>query len=79
MYYGNQRELEYDFVVAAGANPKLIKFRVEGAERIRLDKNGNLLLALKHGEVRLNKPFIYQLTDEGSRQRSKRFVCNQWK
>src|SRR6185503_16345651 len=36
VYYGNQRELEYDFVVAPGANPKVIKFRVEGAERIRL-------------------------------------------
>ena len=71
VYYGNQRELEYDFVVAPGANPKLIKFRVEGAERLRLDQRGNLLLVLKHGEVRLNKPFIYQLTDNGSRSEVK--------
>jgi Calx-beta domain/Beta-propeller repeat/Carboxypeptidase regulatory-like domain/CarboxypepD_reg-like domain len=71
VYYGNQREFEYDFVVAAGANPKLIKFRVEGAGRIHLDQKGNLLLALKHGEVRLNKPFIYQVTDEGSRSEVK--------
>ena len=63
VYYGNQGELEYDFVVAPGANPKVIKFKVEGADRIRLDQTGNLLLALKHGEVRLNKPLIYQLTD----------------
>ena len=61
VYYGNQRELEYDFVVAAGANPKLIRFSVEGADRIRLDKTGRLLLTLKHGEVSLNKPVIYQL------------------
>ncbi|HEX7333081.1 MAG TPA: SBBP repeat-containing protein [Pyrinomonadaceae bacterium] len=71
VYYGNQRELEYDFVVAPGANPKVIKFSVEGAERIRLDRKGNLLLGLKHGEVRLNKPFIYQLTDEGNRREVK--------
>lgn len=71
VYYGNQRELEYDFVVAPGANPKLIKFRVEGAERIRLDDSGSLLLALKEGEVRLNKPFIYQLADNGSRKEIK--------
>lgn len=71
VYYGNQRELEYDFVVAAGANPKLIKFRVEGAERLRLDRQGNLLLVLKHGEARLNKPFIYQLTEAGSRREVK--------
>ncbi len=71
VYYGNQRELEYDFVVAPGANPKVIKFRVEGAERIRLDESGSLLLALKEGEVRLNKPFIYQLAGNGSRNEIK--------
>jgi photosystem II stability/assembly factor-like uncharacterized protein len=71
VYYGNQRELEYDFVVAPGANPKLIKFKVEGAERLRLDQQGNLLLALKHGEVRLNKPFIYQLADDDTRREVK--------
>ena len=71
VYYGNQRQLEYDFVVAAGANPKLIRFSVAGAERLRLDQQGNLLLALKHGEARLNKPFIYQLTDDGNRSEVK--------
>lgn len=71
VYYGNQRELEYDFIVAPGANPKVIKFSVEGAKRIRLDQKGNLVLALSHGEVQLNKPFIYQLGDDGSRREVK--------
>ncbi|HEU4479605.1 MAG TPA: SBBP repeat-containing protein, partial [Pyrinomonadaceae bacterium] len=71
VYYGNQRELEYDFIVAPGANPKAIKFTVEGADQIRLDGTGNLLLNLKHGEVRLHKPLIYQLTEQGSRREVK--------
>ena len=71
VYYGNQRQLEYDFIVAPGANPKVIKFRVEGAERLRVDQGGNLLLALKDGEVALNKPFIYQLAENGSRSEIK--------
>jgi photosystem II stability/assembly factor-like uncharacterized protein len=71
VYYGNQRELEYDFVVAAGADPKLIRFSVEGADRIRLEKSGNLVLTLSHGEMRLNKPVIYQLTENGSRREVK--------
>ena len=71
VYYGKQRELEYDFVVAAGANPKLIRFTVEGANQIRLDKAGRLLLNLKHGEVTLNKPVIYQLNENGSRDEVK--------
>jgi len=71
VYYGQQRELEYDFVVAAGANPKLIRFSIEGAEQIRLDKTGKLRLGLKHGEVSLHKPVIYQLDENGSRREIK--------
>jgi Calx-beta domain-containing protein/carboxypeptidase family protein/beta-propeller repeat-containing protein len=71
VYYGNQRELEYDFVVAAGANPTAIKFRVEGADKIHLDKSGNLLFALKQDEIQLKKPSLYQLTAEGERREVK--------
>ena len=71
VYYGQQRELEYDFVVAAGANPKLIRFNVEGAEQIRLDKTGKLVLQLKHGDVSLHTPVIYQLDENGSRREVK--------
>jgi len=71
VYYGNQQELEYDFVVAAGANPKLIRFTVAGADQIRLDNAGRLLLNLKHGDVTLNKPVIYQLNENGSRDEVK--------
>jgi photosystem II stability/assembly factor-like uncharacterized protein len=72
VYYGNsQRELEYDLVVSAGANPKSIKFNVAGAEGMRLDKTGDLLLTLKHGELSLKQPVIYQLTEAGERREIK--------
>jgi Calx-beta domain/Carboxypeptidase regulatory-like domain/Beta-propeller repeat/CarboxypepD_reg-like domain len=71
VYYGNQQELEYDLIVAAGANPKLIRFNVEGADKVRLDKTGKLLLTLKYGEVSLNKPVIFQLDKNGSRREVK--------
>jgi Calx-beta domain/Beta-propeller repeat/Carboxypeptidase regulatory-like domain len=71
VYYGNQGELEYDFVLAPRANPKLIRFTVTGADKIRLEKSGRLLLTLKHGEVSLNKPVIYQLGENGSRREVK--------
>ena len=71
VYYGQQRELEYDFVVAAGADPKLIRFSIEGADQIRLDKTGKLVLGLKHGDVNLHKPAIYQLDQNGSRREVK--------
>ena len=71
VYYGKQRQLEYDLVVAPGANPKLIRFAVEGADKIRIDKTGRLLLGLKHGEVSLNKPVSYQLDENGRRREVK--------
>src|SRR5947209_15850040 len=37
VYYGNQGQLEYDFVVAPGANPGLIQLSIEGARSITLD------------------------------------------
>ena len=66
VYYGNQGELEYDFAIAAGADPKVIRFVVEGADKIRLDENGDLLLSVSQGDVRLHKPVLYQLA-EGKR------------
>ena len=33
VYYGNQRQLEHDFVVAPGADPKQIRLAVEGSQR----------------------------------------------
>lgn len=70
VYYGNQGELEYDFAVAPGADPKVIRFVIEGADKIRLDENGDLLLSMTHGDVRLHRPVLYQLA-EGKRDEVK--------
>jgi len=67
IYYGNQRQLEYDFVVAPGADPKGITLGFEGAENLEIDARGDLLLHLAGGYVRLHKPSVYQEID-GTRQ-----------
>jgi hypothetical protein len=60
VYYGNQRQLEYDFVVAPGADPNRIKLAFQGAEDIRIDGQGDLILQVSGGGVRLLKPNVYQ-------------------
>ena len=60
MFYGNRRELEYDFVVAPGTDPKSIALDVEGARKMHLDAHGNLLLDVTAGEVKFKKPDVYQ-------------------
>ena len=69
VYYGNQRELEYDFQVAPGADPRAIKLKFEGVERAAVDeKDGGLSLFVGGGKVRMKRPVIYQLADDGSRR-----------
>ena len=59
-FYGNQRRLEYDFIVAPGADPKAIKLRIDGAHKMRINSHGDLVLSVAGGEVELQKPLIYQ-------------------
>jgi Beta-propeller repeat len=59
-YYGNPGQLETDFIIKPGANPRAIQLRAKGATATRLDQNGDLLLSTAAGEVRLHKPIVYQ-------------------
>ncbi len=68
VYYGQQRQLEYDLIVAPGVDPKVIKFAFDSAQQLRLDARGDLLIATAAGELRLHKPTIYQETADGTRQ-----------
>lgn len=61
VYYGNQRQLEYDFVVAPGADPKPIRLRFAGAKGLRLGAAGDLAVTAAGGEVTLRKPAVYQV------------------
>ena len=66
-YYGNQGKLEYDLVVAPGADPSQIKLAFEGAIDIRLAESGDLILTTDTGDVRLQKPLVYQVGADGHR------------
>jgi hypothetical protein len=89
IYYGNQGHLEYDFVVAAGTDPKAITLDVE-ASRVaagrkrsgqvlpRIDSNGDLVVEVDGGEIRFHKPLAYQDAAAGSSQskiRDRKFVA----
>jgi hypothetical protein len=64
VYYGNQRQLEYDFIVKPGADPRVIAFNFEGAEHISMDKAGDLVIETASGSVRQRRPLIYQEAKE---------------
>jgi hypothetical protein len=68
VYYGNnQQHLEYDFVLAPGANPSVIQLSFQGTQGMRLDPQGNLVLETSGGDVVEQAPVVYQ-TINGARQ-----------
>jgi hypothetical protein len=74
VYYGRQGRLENDFIVAAGADPKEVRIRVEGAARVRLSGAGALVVETKSGEVELERPMAYQGRGRQKRRVAVRYV-----
>lgn len=59
-FHGEQRQLEFDFIVAAGVSPAPIHLAFSGARKIATDASGNLLLSSAAGDVVMHKPVAYQ-------------------
>jgi hypothetical protein len=74
VYYGNQRQLEYDFIVRPGADPSRILLGFQGADPLEVDAAGNLVLHTAAGPIRQRKPVVYQKIDGVRRQISGDYV-----
>jgi hypothetical protein len=68
VYYGNQRQLEYDFRVAPGADARAVSLEFDGADGVELDTSGDLLMKVGGATIRQQKPFAYQETDGARRE-----------
>ncbi|PYV36295.1 MAG: hypothetical protein DMG06_31030, partial [Acidobacteria bacterium] len=73
-YYGNQRQLEYDFVVSAGADPGLIKISYEGTQDIRISETGDLIINVAGMKIHQHKPRIYQEIEGARREVAGNYV-----
>jgi hypothetical protein len=63
IFYGNQGQLEYDFVLAPGADPQLIRLSFAGVKKMRVNAAGDLVLQTKGGELRQQRPRIFEERD----------------
>lgn len=70
VYYGNQRQLEFDFVVSPGADPNVIALKFDGREHLSPASDGTLRLGSRQDQdvVVLHRPSIYQV--ENGRKRT---------
>ncbi len=73
-YYGNQRQLEYDFEVAPGADPGTIRLGFDLQARAQIASNGDLVLTSGAAEVRQQKPTVYQQVNGDRRLIDGRYV-----
>lgn len=75
VYATEAGEVEYDFELAPGADPKAIGLTVEGADGVRRDDDGALVIDTAAGPLRQSAPELHQPTsDGGSEPVAGRFV-----
>src|SRR5260370_22622937 len=60
VYHGSHQQLEYDFVVAPGADPRQIRLDLRDAEKLELTPEVDLLVGTSGEPLRLRKPEVYQ-------------------
>ena len=60
VYYGNQGQLEYDFVVAPGADAGVVALSFPGAQQLAVGAEGDLVITGRQGSVVQHRPVIYQ-------------------
>ncbi|HWQ32378.1 MAG TPA: FG-GAP-like repeat-containing protein [Blastocatellia bacterium] len=60
VWYGNQQQLEYDFVVAPGTDPRAIRLAISGTQAMKVDAEGRLVLPTENGDLLMQKPQAWQ-------------------
>jgi uncharacterized repeat protein (TIGR01451 family) len=73
-YYGNQKQLEYDFVIAPYASFKQIRMSFEGARRLSLNPQGDLVVDTAAGAITLLKPLAFQEVEGQRRELPSHYV-----
>lgn len=74
LYHGDQQQLEYDFIVSPTARPDAIRLQVQGAQSLRVDGQGNLVLHAAAGDVTQKAPVVYQMVNGVRQTVAGRFV-----
>ncbi len=76
VFRGNPHQLEYDLVLAPGADPQQIRLSFEGVDGMRIDHEGNLILTVAGGEIVQKAPRIYQRVDGQERPVAGRYMIS---
>jgi gliding motility-associated-like protein len=56
-----QEDLKYEFILAPKANPELIRMKIKGHEKLKVNRNGELEIQTELGNIIDEKPYAYQI------------------
>jgi len=72
-YYGSHQQLEYDFVVSPGADPRAIALEIKtgSSHPLRIDSSGALVIETGAGDIRMPRPVVYQAGNPSRKQNRK--------
>jgi hypothetical protein len=59
--YGNETNIQYDWIVKPGGNPESICFKYLNVKETRIDGHGNLVIVTPVGRLLHTRPVCYQL------------------
>lgn len=65
VWYGTQNQLEYDFVIKPGSDLGQVRLLFDGADNLRIDESGKLVVNVSDEEMVQHAPMIYQDLDQG--------------
>jgi hypothetical protein len=73
-FHANQGRLEYDFIVAPGANTEKIQLAFESVDGVEIDKHGDLVLNTPFGAVHQRQLIAYQNVKGARREIACRYL-----
>ena len=76
VYYGHRQQLEYDWILAPGADPRKIQLALDGVVDATVDSQGNLVLNTAGGTLIQRQPVAYQILQGRRRDLEGRYVLS---
>jgi hypothetical protein len=73
-FYGSGQQLEHDFIVGPKGDYRVVRMHLAGSQRLRLQRDGSLRIALADGDLIFKRPDVYQLSGNRKEMREGRFL-----
>jgi hypothetical protein len=71
--YGNEQQLEYDFLLGPGVDPAVLTLGFEGVDHMEINEHGDLVLHVPGGELIHRAPYAYQQVDGAEKPVASRY------